>query len=383
MKYIYLDNAATSFPKPPCVIESVHTYLTQIGSSPARSAHSLSIASGQILYDARFSLAKLLGQEREERIIFGANATAMLNAALYGVIGVGDKVVSTNLEHNSVMRPLMHLSSTRHIKLTQIPATPTCTLNLSCLESALKGAKVCVCVYANNVSGAVLPIRDIYALCLKHNVIFILDASQAVGHLPLRADDADIICASCHKGLYAPSALGFMSLNPSFDEARLQSFMQGGSGSKSEESLQPAFLPDKYESGTPNMCAIAGLKAGLEWIEQNGGIEALHTYEMSLYKRLYWGLSECDNVILYGIESKQCVGNVSFNIKGKSPKEVGLMLDREFGILTRAGLHCSPLTHKSMGSFELGGSVRLSVGAFNSIEEIDYTLQAVASLAKS
>ena len=383
MDYIYLDNAATSFPKPQCVIDSVSAYLSHIGASPARSAHSLSIASGQILYEARVALAKLLGQSREERVIFGANATMMLNSALYGILQENDRVVTTSLEHNSVIRQLMELKNTRHIQIEIIQSSPTCAIYLSHLESALQNARVCVCVYANNVSGAVLPIAEIYTLCKKYGVIFILDSSQAIGHLPLSANDADIICGSCHKGLYAPSSLGFMSLNPAFDENVLQSFMQGGTGSQSEEGIQPRFLPDKYESGTPNMCAIAGLRAALEWIEQSGGIAQIHARQMDLYRQLYEGLKSISSVLLYEIESPQCVANVSFNIINASPSQVGLRLDREFGILSRVGLHCSPLTHKSMGSFECGGSVRLSIGAFNTHAEIGQTLRAIEFLAKA
>lgn len=378
---IYFDNAATSFPKPSCVIEAVRDYLCNIGASPARSAHRLSIESGKILYETRVGLAELLHQPNEKRVIFGANATTMLNSALYGLLKSGDKVVSTTLEHNSVVRPLETLGRKYNVNFDLLQASPTCALNMQELESKLNGARVFICVYANNVSGAVLPIKHIYNLCKAHNVIFILDASQAVGHLPLNADDADIICASCHKGLYAPSALGFMSLNPHFDENMLDSFMQGGSGSLSEEITHPCTLPDKYESGTPNMCAIAGLRAGLEWIKERG-IEALHTHQMALRKYLYEELKNFNRVKVYEVEGK-CVGNLAFNIEGMYPSEVGLRLDREFEILTRIGLHCSPLTHKSIGSFDKGGSVRISVGAFNTIEEAEYTIKAIKKIVDS
>lgn len=382
MQYIYFDNAATSFPKPHCVVESVTTYLKCVGASPARSAHRLSIKAGEILYDTRLSLAELLGQKRAERIIFGANATTMLNSVLYGLIEEGDKVISTSLEHNSVIRPLMNLKKNKSINLEIIQANAYCELELSVLESHLKDSKICICVYANNVTGAVLPIHDIYTLCKKYNVIFILDASQAVGHLPLKADYADIICGSCHKGLYAPSSLGFMSLNPHFNEEMLDSFMQGGSGSKSEIMLQPSILPDKYESGTPNMCAIAGLNASLKWIKQNGGISALHADEMNLYRFFYDNLKTIEGIKLQEIKSKNCVANISFNIKGISPSSTGLELDKQFGILTRVGLHCSPLTHKTIDSFKSGGSVRVSIGAFNTNKEVEYALDCIQSIAK-
>jgi len=379
---IYLDNAATSFPKPLCVIEAVKDYLCNVGASPARSAHSLSIESGRILYEARVGLAELLHQPNEERIIFGANATTMLNSALYGLLKKGDKVLTTTLEHNSVLRPLENLRLKYGITLEFIQSSQTCKLDLCDIESKLKGAKAFVCVYANNITGAVLPIEEIYKLCIKHKVIFILDASQAVGYLPLKATSADIICASCHKGLYAPSALGFMSLNPHFNEELLESFMQGGSGSLSEEITQPCILPDKYESGTPNMCAIAGLRAGLEWIKEQD-IEQIHTHKMKLRQYLYDGLKSIQRAKIYEIESKWCVGNLAFNIEGMYPSKVGLRLDREFGILTRVGLHCSPLTHKSIGSFSCGGSIRLSAGVFNTTEEIEHTLEAIKIIART
>ncbi len=377
---IYVDNAATSFPKPECVVNAVSQFLCEVGASPARSAHRISIESGRILYEARAGLAEFIGQPQEERIIFGANATTMLNSALYGLLKSGDRVLSTNLEHNSVVRPLEALRRKHNVCFDLVKASPTCVLDMQELESKLEGAKALICVYANNVSGAVLPIKHIYHLCKAHNVIFILDASQAVGHLPLSADDADIICASCHKGLYAPSALGFMSLNPFFDENNLDSFMQGGSGSLSEEISQPHILPDKYESGTPNMCAIAGLRVGLEWIKERG-LESLHTYQMTLRNYLYEELKQIHNVKVYEVEG-EVIGNLAFNIEGKYPSSVGLKLDRDFGILTRVGLHCSPLTHKSIGSFANGGSVRLSVGAFNDLEQMKRIVEAIYHIAK-
>lgn len=377
---IYLDNAATSFPKPQCVIDAVGNFLTHIGATPGRSAHSLSIESGRLLYETRLALANLIKQEDERRIIFTSNATSAINAVLYGLLKPGDKVITTALEHNSVIRPLHTLSQRRNIRVHIIESSSTCEIDLDSLKQELEDARVLICTYANNVTGAVLPIKALRELTRQYGVLMVVDASQAVGSLEVLATQADIICASCHKGLYAPSSLGFISLNPAFNEDMLDHFMQGGSGSRSENIEHPIELPDKYECGTPNMCAIAGLYAGLEWLNQQG-LDEIHTLQMTLWNQLYEGVSSFKGVKIYDVHTPSCVPTLAFNIEGFSPSEVGLRLDREFGILTRAGLHCSPLTHKSIGSFALGGSVRISIGAFNTAEEIDKAIEAIAHIA--
>ncbi|TLD82092.1 aminotransferase class V-fold PLP-dependent enzyme [Helicobacter sp. MIT 05-5293] len=376
---IYLDNAATSFPKPQCVVDAVSNFLTHIGATPGRSAHSLSIQSGRLLYETRLALANFIKQEDERRIIFTSNATSAINAVLYGLLKPNDKVITTALEHNSVIRPLHTLSQRRNIRIHIIESSPFCEIDLDSLEQELKDARVLVCTYANNVTGAVLPIKTLRELTHQYGVLMVLDASQAIGSLEVLAAQADIICASCHKGLYAPSSLGFISLNPAFDEEMLDHFMQGGSGSRSENIEHPIELPDKYECGTPNMCAIAGLYAGIEWLNQQG-LEKIHTSQMALWNQLYQGIFSLENIKIYDVCASH-LATLAFNIEGFSPSEVGLRLDQEFGILTRVGLHCSPLTHKSIGSFALGGSVRISIGAFNTAEEIDKAIEAIAHIA--
>ena len=377
--YIYLDNASSSFPKPPCVIQAVSEYLTH-GVNAGRGTHALAIESARILYQARSALATLLGQSDERRVIFAPNATYALNTALYGILKEGDRVLSTQLEHNSILRPLQHLQQSRGIRLKLLEASETCTIALDTLARKLEGARAFICAQSNNVSGSCLPVRDIYELTQRKGVLLIVDVAQAAGHLDLSGHYGDVLCGSCHKGLYAPNALGFLSLSPRFDEALMESLIQGGSGSASEELLQPSTLPDKFESGTPNMCAIAGLRASLEWLAHEG-IDTLQTRALDLRARLIEGMRAIEGLRLYEITSKDRVGIVSFNFASLSPQEAGMRLEREYGILTRTGLHCAPLTHRAMGSFERGGSVRLSLGAFNTPDEIEHTLHAIRAIA--
>lgn len=389
MDYIYFDNASSSFPKPPCVVEAVSEFLTNIGASPARSAHKLSIESGRILYEARLALSELLSQPYEERIIFAPNATFALNAVLKGLLKNGDKVVTTSLEHNSVVRPLQHLSDKCGVKVEILNANEYGEIDLIQAKKALINAKVCVCTQVNNVCGVRLPIKELRDLCKESNVIFVLDVSQALGHIPVSADLADILCGSCHKGLYAPSALGFISLHSCFDIESLDSFVQGGSGSFSEEIIHPKMLPDKYEAGTHNMCAISGLYAGIAWLKQKG-LDEVFAHNIVLRQRLLLGLQNLSHIELYAMDRREYadridtesapVATLSFNVIGKSPSSVALWLDREFQIFTRVGLHCSPLSHKSFGSFERGGSVRVSMGLFNTAKEVDILLEALKDI---
>lgn len=378
----YLDNAATSFPKPPCVAEAVVHFMNEVGSSESRSAYASSVDASRILYKCRKELSSLIGQVDASRTIFTHNATHAINTALYGLLKQGDVVVVSALEHNALMRPLYELSKTRGVEVRVVSATPWCGLDLDEAKRAMKGAKLVACVHANNVTGALMPISRLSEYAHQMGALMMVDASQSVGAMPCLMSDlgADILCGSGHKGLLGPMGTGFLSLGESVEVDFLSTLMQGGTGSLSEEEIQPSFLPDKFESGTPNMHGIAGLLASLLWIKQRG-VEHIHAHELALRQRLYDGLCEIPNVQVCKVDAI-ATSTLSFWMKHKRVSQIGLELDRDFGICARIGLHCSPQTHKSIGTFEEGGTVRLSAGVFSTEDEIDNALYAISKIAK-
>lgn len=385
---IYLDNAATSFPKAPGVKEAVCAFMESVGASPGRSAHTLSIESGRILYQARRGLADLLGLEDCKRVFFTHNATMAINTLLQGFLRKNDVVVTTQMEHNALMRPLNALKERLNLEIRQIPCTQTCELDIKSARELLKGAKLLACAHINNVSGTMIPLEELSTLARSEGVAFLLDGAQSVGCVEMRGvmKQVDFLALSAHKGLLSPMGVGALLVSDGFAFEELEPLIFGGTGSASEEEIQPLFLPDRFESGTPNMHGIAGLCAGLKWIESKG-VREIHAHELDLRTHLLKGLEGIKGVKLYGVaDSAQNLGanaTLSLHIEGKSISEVAMRLDREFGICVRVGLHCNPSTHKILGSFTHGGSVRLSAGVFNTHTEIESCLKALSAIAKS
>lgn len=381
---IYLDNAATSFPKPPCVEKAIINFLTFIGANPGHSGNSLSTHSGKILYNCRKTLSDFIGQKNLLKTIFTANATHAINTCLYGLLKEGDIVVTTRMEHNSFIRPLQELSHTRNIQIRFIPTNIDCTLDLKMAKEMLKEAKLLICTHANNVTGAILPIDRLVAIAHEKNVLFLLDASQSIGSIPINIakEEIDILCASRHKGLFGPMGTGFFSLGKNIHLETFSSLVQGGSGSKSEDMLQPPFLPDKFEIGTPNMHGIAGLLAGIEWINQTG-LNAIHHHELELKKYLIEGLN-CINAIKVIEVTKHypTTSTLSFFTKHLDIAKVAQQLNQKFGIISRVGLHCSPLTHASIQTIACGGTIRLSPGIFTTHDDIDYVIKALKEITR-
>ena len=365
MDRIYLDNAATSFPKAPGVKEAVCAFMENIGASPGRSTHALSIESGQILYQSRELLADLLGLRDCKRVFFTYNATMAINTLLQGFLRPNDIVVTTQMEHNALMRPLHALQKRLNLTILQIPCTPLCELDLESARRLLKGARLLACAHINNVSGAVIPLKELSALARSEGVKFLLDGAQSVGCMEMYdvMQEVDFLALSAHKGLLSPMGVF------------------GGTGSASEEEIQPIFLPDKFESGTPNMHGIAGLCAGIQWLKQHS-IAQIHTHKLALRNALVDGLKSLKNVKLYEV-ANPTNATLSIDIKHKSITEVGLRLDREFGIAVRVGLHCNPATHKILGSFAKGGSIRISAGAFTTHADIESCIAAIHTIAQT
>ncbi|CAM2948984.1 aminotransferase class V-fold PLP-dependent enzyme [Helicobacter burdigaliensis] len=381
-RLIYLDNAATSFPKAPGVKEAISNFLENIGASPSRSAHPLSIASGRILHSSRSLLAKMLGLKDLKRILFTLNATSAINMALKGILKEKDIVVTTQMEHNAIKRPLNALKDKLNLQIREIPTDSLGNLDLKKAQNLCKGARVLACVHVNNVMGAILPLEELSQIAKSTNTLFLLDATQSAGIIALNDifTKVDLLALSAHKGLLAPMGVGVLALSDSFNQDCLEPLVYGGTGSLSEEEFQPNFLPDKFESGTPNMHGIAGLKAALEWIEQKGVANIYQEkYELGLY--LKEKLSSLNNIQTYFPSFG--IANFSFRLKNKSISEVGLKLGETYGICLRVGLHCSPATHKVLGSLKWGGTLRVGLGAFNTKEEMDYLLFALKEISKS
>lgn len=380
---IYLDHAATSWPKPPEVLRAMYHFLETAGGNPGRSGHRLSIEAGRIVYDTREVIAQLFHAPDPLRVLFAPNATFALNQALYGLLAPGDRVITTSIEHNSVMRPLRDLER-RGVHLTVVPCTPDGSLELEPLAKALQGgARLLVLNHASNVTGTITPVAQAAALAHQAGALVLLDAAQTAGVLPidLPALGIDLLAFTGHKALYGPPGTGGLVLAGGFDPAWLNPLVRGGTGSRSEYEEQPTMLPDKFESGTPNGVGIAGLGAGVRWVLAQS-IDAIRAHEMSLTGQLLAGLAELSQVRIYGPRSaiKQ-TATVSFTINGRHVSDIGLRLDEEYDILCRVGLHCSPATHRTIGTFP-EGTVRLALGWSNSAAEVDAVLRAIGKLSR-
>lgn len=382
-RLIYLDNAATSWPKPPQVAEAMVTFLDQVGANPGRSGHRLSVAAGRVVYEAREALADLLHAPDPLRIAFGLNATDALNLTLHGLLRPGDHVVTSSMEHNSVMRPLRALER-QGVQVTVVSSSPQGFLDPGDVEQALRPhTRMVVVTHASNVVGTLLPIRELGEVARRHGVLFAVDAAQTAGavSIDMEADRIDILCFTGHKALLGPMGTGGLVLGERVAAADLKPVKQGGTGSRSEHEEHPDFLPDLCEAGTPNAVGLAGLLAGVRWV-QGRGVEAIRAHEQALTARLLEGLAQVPRVVVYGPQDPaRQTGIVSFNLEGMEPSEVGLLLDEEYGILCRVGLHCAPAAHRTLGTFPRG-TVRFAVGCFTTLEQVDAAVEAVQGIAR-
>lgn len=381
---IYLDNAATTYPKPPAVLAAMNDFLERAGGNPGRSGHRLSIEAGRIVYDTRESLADFFGIRDPLRVIFALNATHGLNLALQGLLRPGDRVVTGGMEHNAVMRPLRDLEQ-RGIQVDVVAANADGTHSAQAWSAALEtGARLVVLNHASNVCGTIAPIEEVAELAHKAGALILVDAAQTGGVLPIHMTGMgiDLLAFTGHKGLQGPPGTGGLILADSFDPSQLNPLVRGGTGSRSEFEIQPDDLPDRYESGTPNGVGIAGLGAGINWLKERG-LEQIRAHEVELTRHLREGLRNIKGVRLYGVDDPELsTAVVSFTLEGRRVSEVGYRLDEEFEIFCRVGLHCAPAAHRSIGSFP-EGTVRLAPGATTTLEEIESTVRAVERIAAS
>lgn len=378
---IYFDNAATSWPKPPGVAEAMTHYLNNIGASPGRSGHRLAIEAARAVYGAREAVAELFHAPDPLRVVFGANVTEALNLALNGLLRPGDHVVTSSLEHNSVMRPLRALER-EGVALTVAPCSTQGELDPADLEAAIRpDTRLIVLNHASNVVGTLLPIAEAGRIARQSGILLLVDAAQTAGAYPIdvQADAIDLLAFTGHKSLYGPMGTGGLVIGERVDAGRLAPLKRGGTGSRSEHEEQPAFLPDRCESGTPNAVGLAGLAAGVRWV-LGQGVERIRAHEQALTEHLLAGLAAIPGVTVYGTgDARRQTATVSFNITGRQPSEVGLHLDGRYEIMCRVGLHCAPAAHRTLGTFP-GGTVRFGLAAFNTAAEVERALEAVAAL---
>lgn len=359
-------------------------FLESAGGNPGRSGHALSIAAGRLVYETREAIAELFNCPDPLRVIFTQNGTQAINLVLKGILRRGGRVMTTGVEHNAVMRPLRALER-EGVHLTIVPCDREGFLSLTDMERAVQpGTSLVVVTHANNVTGTILPVTRVAEIAHRAGALLLVDAAQTAGVVPIDVQDMgiDFLAFTGHKSLYGPPGTGGLVIGDRVDVSTLEPLVRGGTGSRSEFEEQPEDLPDKFESGTPNGPGIAGLGAGIRFVKSRG-IDVIRVHEVALTGHLIAGLQGIPRVSVYGPEDPECrTATVSLTIEGCQVSDVGLRLDEEFGILSRVGLHCAPAVHRTIGTFP-EGTVRLAPGAFTTLEEIEATLAAIRTIAKS
>lgn len=377
---IYFDNGATTFPKPQSVVRAVGSAMQNYGANPGRSGHKMSLKASEIIFNCRKNAAALFGVESPDRIIFTDNCTTALNTVIKGLLKSGDHAVISSLEHNAVARPLEHLKQ-RGVSFSAaqvFEGDDEATIE-SFRKAVRNNTKLVVCTAASNVFGIRPPVERIAALCRIYNILFCVDAAQSAGVVPVNMSGSgiDFLCAPGHKGLYGPMGTGILAIN---SDILPESLTQGGTGSMSSSLEQPETLPDKYESGTPNLPGIAGLNAGLKFVMERGEANILSA-ETAKAQRLYDGLASMRDVVLYTARPQITthVPVISFNVRGHDSEQIAALLSDRFNIAVRAGLHCAPLAHKSFGTEEQG-TVRAVISVYTKPAQIDYFLLSLKKI---
>ena len=382
---IYLDNAATSWPKPDSVYDAIDQFMRTNGAPAGRGAYAEAVEVERLIHDTRKRLANVVGATEPNHIVFTSNGTDALNLAIHGFLQAGDHVVTTVCEHNSVLRPLWYLEENRGVVATRIECDANGIVDPIEFKTAIKPTtKLFVLTHASNVTGALQPAEEIGAIARDHGIRFLLDAAQTIGHIPVLAGQirADFVAAPGHKGLLGPLGTGMLFVAADA-QRELRAVRQGGTGTTSENDWQPDTLPDKYESGNHNVPGLIGLGAALGYLADRG-MSDLRDHEQSLTSRLLDGFHSIKGVTIYGPpNASDRVGVVSIVIDGYDPQEVATMLDTAYSVQVRSGFHCAPLMHTSLGTRSLGGTVRFSVGPFSTIEQIDIAIAAIAEIAAS
>jgi cysteine desulfurase / selenocysteine lyase len=376
---IYLDNAATSFPKPEAVYRTVDLYMRSVGASAGRGAYREAAEAERVLEEVRGKLLALLGAPRG-RVVFTLNATDAINQALKGTLAPGDHVITTCLDHNSILRPLNAMESEGRISVTRVSCSPEGIVDPDDVERAVCGkTRLIATLHGSNILGTLNPVEAIGRIARERGLLFLLDAAQTIGSRPVLPEKigAQMVAFPGHKGLLGPLGTGALYFDESVDIAPLR---EGGTGSRSESDSQPEFYPDRWEAGSHNLPGIAGLGAGLDYILERS-VADIHAQKTGLTQRFLDGIAALEGVTLHGPRDGALrEGVFSLNVAGLAPAALGTMMDIEYGIKGRAGLHCAPLAHRAAGTLETG-SFRLSLGPFNCDDHLDRALSALQAAA--
>lgn len=376
---IYLDNAATSFPKPEAVYQALDRFARTSLANPGRAGHKMALAAENELDQGRHLLNQLFHGEAPERFIFTLNCTDALNIAIKGTIQVGDHVITTVLEHNSVSRPLNALQKAGTITLTRIHCDQGGTIDPAAIRAAITPrTRLLALTHASNVLGTIQPITEVGRIAREHDLLFLVDAAQTAGVIPIdvRTQQIDLLAFPGHKGLFGPTGTGCLYLGP---RAKLQPWREGGTGGDSSSETQPRELPYFLEGGTPNVLGVAGLNAGIQFVHAHG-MEKIHHHETALIDRLLQRLDELSGFRVLGHRNMALrVGTLSFVHESMTAYDIGSMLDTSFDIAIRPGLHCAPYIHRQLGTWP-DGAVRVSPGPFNTEADIDILTRALQEI---
>lgn len=380
---IYLDNAATSWPKPEAVYRAVDHYLRELGGPNGRSGYREALESNRIVERARQGVAALIGADDPRQIVFGYSGTDVLNLAIRGTVRPGDHVVTTVCDHNSVLRPLRALCEDANVEVSYSPCDGQGYVSPNDVRSALRpNTRLVAVVHASNVTGALQPIEEIGAIVREAGALFLVDAAQSLGHVPIDVRDlaVDLLAAPAHKGLLGPLGTGVLYIRPGV-EHELRPLRYGGTGTQSDEDRQPDGLPDKYEPGNHNLVGLAGLVAATDFLREKS-IESVHDYQLRLTERFLERLVDMDSVVIHGPQSiRERTSVVSITVEGYEPQELAALLEASFRIQSRAGLHCAPRMHAALGTTASGGTVRFSPGFTTTVNDIDAVSDALQEIA--
>lgn len=376
---IYLDNAATSWPKPETVYQVIDHYNRRLGGSPNRGSSSKTLEAGGVLLDTREALSALFHFTDVSRLIFTKNITEAINTVLKGYLKPGDHIIISSMEHNAVVRPLNKLKKSG-VEISIVNCAVDGSLDPYDVEKAWQMNTNMVCLTAaSNVTGTIMPLKEVGLICRDKGAIFMVDSAQSAGIIPIDVgkQNIDVLTFTGHKSLFGPQGTGGFYIRPGLD---IDSLIEGGTGSFSEKMVQPDFLPDKFESGTPNTPGIAGLGAGVNYILEKG-LAAIRSHELELMASMVDGLKQIKGVTIYGsADSRQRTAVLSINLAGLECGELGFLLENNFGIVTRSGLHCAPLAHQTIGTLRQG-TCRLSLSCFSNREQIGIFLEGMLRLS--
>jgi cysteine desulfurase family protein len=377
---IYLDNGATSYPKPDEVYAFMDSFYRSFGVNPGRSGYDLCMETGALVDTTRKMLADFFNGNDPNRLCFSYNSTDALNLIIFGMLKQGDHAITTTVEHNSVLRPLYHLSKFNGVEVDYIAFDNNGFVEPDDIKQKIKAnTRLVIVNHASNVIGTVQPVSEIGRICREAGVPFAIDASQSTGKIPIDIEESniDVVAFTGHKSLLGPTGIGGLYVREGID---IRHTRAGGTGVRSAERMHLEEYPYRLEYGTGNVVGIAGLHAGLRWLEEKG-VDQIHRHEMKLTRLLRDGLENLDGVSMYCQKDlSDHIGVLSFNIDGMEALNTGTLLDGEYNIACRTGLHCAPLVHEHLGTDQIGGSVRMGIGPFNTEDHIRATIDAVGEI---